>query len=127
MDETLTRILELMKKENMTETEMQELIGVPKGSFSNWKRNQGHAFYKYIDIIADRLGVTIDYLIRGHETADGAMTKQEMDLLDNYRRLTPRGKKLISENIGMILGGQCKTKFEGRTWDGLGNDEKPTL
>ena len=126
MDEILIRTLELMKKENMAETEMQELIGVPKESFSNWKRNQGHAFYKYIDIIADRLDETIDYLIRGHETADGAVTKEEMKLLDNYRKLTPRGKKLISENIEMILGNQSEAKFDGRTWGELGNDEKPT-
>ena len=55
------------------------------------------------------------------------MTTEEMKLLDNYRKLAPREKKLISENIEVILGNQSEAKFEGRTWGELGNDENPTL
>ena len=103
MDDTLIRILELMQEKEISETEIQRLIGVPKGSFSNWKRNSGHSYYRYVDVIADRLGVTIDYLIRGHETFNGAMTEEEVEVLNNYRRLTPKGKKVIAENIKLII------------------------
>ena len=103
MDETLVRILELMRKQRIPETEMQNLIGVPRGSFSNWKRNKGHSYYRYIDLIADRLGVTIDYLVRGHETREGSMTKEEIELINDYRKLPDHGKTIIAANIRLII------------------------
>lgn len=99
-----------MKNKKVSESEMQELIGVPKGTFSNWKRNKGQSYYRYIDTIADRLGVTMDYLVRGHETVNGSMTKEEIALLNDYRRLTPPGKRVILENIRLIVDGDCPKK-----------------
>ena len=115
MDETLTRILELMQKKRITEAEIQVLIGVPRGSFSNWKRNKGQSYYRYLDTIADRLGVTLDYLMRGHETVDGSMTKEEIELLTDYRRLPQEGKRVIADNIRLIVGrNDCSQKFKER-------------
>lgn len=62
MDTTLERILELMKEKRVTAYAMKDVLGVPHGSFSNWKRGKGKSFYEHIDMIADQLGVTIEYL-----------------------------------------------------------------
>lgn len=67
LDGTLKRILDLMKEQGVTAVGMEDLLEGPRGSFSNWKRGMGKSYYEYIDKIADRLGVTIDYLIRGKE------------------------------------------------------------
>ena len=58
--------------------------------------------WKYIDKIADRLGVTIDYLIRGHEIKSDSLTSQETELMDNYRKLTDEGRKIISANVKLL-------------------------
>ena len=41
MDETLERILELMKEKRVSAVEMEDLLKVSRGSFSNWKRGKG--------------------------------------------------------------------------------------
>ena len=41
-----------------------------------------------IDKIAERLGVTIDYLVRGKEIKTDALSSQEMDLVEGFRNLT---------------------------------------
>ena len=111
MDETLARILDLMQQQKIPETEMQTTIGVPKGSFSNWKSDKGHSYYQHIDQIADRLGVTIDYLIRGHEKIGGAMTEAELELINDYRKLTTEGQKIIAANIKLIVSNyDCSQK-----------------
>ena len=98
MDPTLQRILDLMKEQGITDVQMQEYIGVPKGTFSNWKRGIGRYFYAYIDQIADRLGVRIDYLVRGED-----LTHEENRLIHDFRILTPEARKIISANIKLIV------------------------
>ena len=95
MDETLRRILEEMQRENVSETEMQEVMGVPKGAFSNWKREKGHSYFRYLDLAADRLGVSIDYLVRGHETTYAPVSTEEKELISNFRKLTTEEKDVI--------------------------------
>ena len=83
---------------------MQEYIGVPKGTFSNWKRGIRRYFYAYIDQIADRLGVSIDYLVRGEDLKTDYLTHEENRLIHDFRKLTPEARKIISANIKLIIG-----------------------
>ena len=67
MDKTLERIMELMRDNKIQDQEMIEYLGLTRGTFGNWKRDKGRSYYAYIDKIADRLCVPIDYLIRGKQ------------------------------------------------------------
>ena len=67
MDDTLIRITILMKEQKILDWEFIEYLGLSCGTFSNWRRYKGKSYYECIDKIANRLGVTIDYLVRGHE------------------------------------------------------------
>ena len=62
MDGTLERITKLMREQEIQDQVLIEFLKLPRGTFSNWRRNKGKSYYEYIDKIADRLGVTIDYL-----------------------------------------------------------------
>ena len=53
--------------------------------------------YEYIDKIADQLGVTIDYLIRGEDTRTDTLTHEETVLVSNFRKLSPESRKQIVE------------------------------
>ena len=79
-----------------------KFLQLPRGTFSNWRRDKGKSYYEYIDKIADHLGVTIDYLIRGHEIKSDSLTSQETELMDNYRILTDEAQKVVSANVKLL-------------------------
>ena len=62
-DEVLERILELMKEKRVTAVDMEDLLKMQHGSFSNWKRGKGKSFYEHMAKISDRLEGSVDYLI----------------------------------------------------------------
>ena len=47
MGETPKRILDLMKKQGTIAVGMEDLLGVPRGSFSNWKREMVKSYYEH--------------------------------------------------------------------------------
>ena len=102
MDGTLERITKIMKEQKIQDQVLIEFLKLPRGTFLNWRRNKGKSYYEYIDKIADRLGVTIDYLVRGHENKSDSLTSQETGLIDNYRKLTDEGRKIISANVKLL-------------------------
>ena len=105
MDATLERILELMKEKRMTAYAMEDILGVPHGSFSNWKRGKGKSFYEHIDRIADQLGVTIEFLIRGDENTQYALTRQETVLVEGFRKLSDDAKDVVMKNVRLLTCG----------------------
>lgn len=102
MDDTLKRILELMKNQGITAVSMEDLLGVPRGAFSNWKRGMGKSYYEHIDKIADRLGVTIDYLVRGKEIKSDTLSSQEIVLVERFRVLSDEAKDVIVRNVRLL-------------------------
>ena len=105
MDKTLERILEQMKKQGVTAVEMEDLLNVPRGSFSNWKRGMGKSYYAFIDKIADRLGVSIDYLVRGFDINQDSLSAREVELIASFRKMSDRGQKVILENAELLAEG----------------------
>ena len=104
MDLTLQRIESLMKEQGIQYQEMIEYLGLPRGAFSNWKRGMGKSYYEHIAAIADRLGVTIDYLVRGEELSVDSLSHNERELIENYRSLDDERKKIISKNLEFVAG-----------------------
>ena len=102
MDDTLNRITSLMKEQKIQDKELIDFLGLPRGAFANWRRDNGNAYYRYIDKISDRLGVTIDYLRRGHDIKTASLTRQETELIDNYRILTGEAQKVVSANVKLL-------------------------
>lgn len=103
MDGTLERILKLLNEQKISANEMEKELCVPRGSFSNWKRGNGRLYYAYIDKIADRLGVSIDYLVRGVEIKNqDSLNGREMALVMNFRKLSDRAQKVVLENVELL-------------------------
>ena len=96
MDDTFERICSLMKEQKIQDQEMISYLELSRGTFSNWRRNNGRSYYEHIDKIADRLGVTIDYLIRGENIKSDSLSHRETELITNYRNLSTEGKEVIS-------------------------------
>lgn len=98
MDPTLQRILSLMNEQKITAIDMEKAIGATRRAFSNWQRGKGVSYYSYIDKIADRLGVTIDYLIRGSENSL-ILSDVEIDVIYSFRKLSSEKQDAILENL----------------------------
>ena len=94
-----------MSEKKILDREMIEYLGLPKGTFSNCKRDKGKSYYEHIDKIADKLNVSIDYLIRGYEIKTNTLKTQEMTLIDNYRKLTQEGQRIVSANVSLLANG----------------------
>lgn len=104
MDSTLERILERMKNQNISVISMEKYLNIPQGSFSNWKRGMGKLYYSHIDKIADKLEVSIDYLIRGKELNQSSLTQQESELIDNFRQMSLVERKELLAKTNLIVG-----------------------
>ena len=100
MDGTLEIILNLMKEKRVTAVSMEDFLGVPHGSFSNWKRGKGKSYYEYISMIADRLDESLDYLIRGSESE--ALAGQERELITDFRSLSDEAKEVVIKNVRLL-------------------------
>lgn len=72
---------------------MQEYLGLSRVAFSNWERGMGRSYYEHIRKIADRLEVTIDYLVRGEDIKTYSLTHEEIELIRDFRKMTKEGKK----------------------------------
>lgn len=102
MDDTFERICTLMKEQKIQDQELITYLGLSRGTFSNWRRNNGRSYYEHIDIIADRLCVTIDYLVRGEDMETDSLSHQETELITNYRKLSDKGKEVASANVKLL-------------------------
>lgn len=63
MDITISRIVQLIKEENITEAAFGEALGMGKNTVNNWKAGRSKTYLKKIDSIADYFGVSVDYLL----------------------------------------------------------------
>lgn len=105
MDGTLVRITTLMKERKIQDQEMIEYLGLTRGTFSNWRRDKGKSYYEYIDRIADRLGVSIDFLVRGNEIESDALSRQETELVEGFRQLSDEAKDVVLKNVRLLTCG----------------------
>nr|DAY28123.1 MAG TPA: Repressor protein CI [Caudoviricetes sp.] len=63
MDDTVKKILSCMKMRNITDKQLTKDIGINKSAVTDWKTGKTKSYKKYIEKIADYLGVSSDYLL----------------------------------------------------------------
>ena len=103
-DPVVYRIEQTLKFQRKTKKELLEHLGLRETNFTNWKYRNGKSYMKYIERIAEYLGVTINYLVYGTEESEYSVnvSEDEMKLLEKYRMLDLEKKNVISTLLGMI-------------------------
>lgn len=102
--DTLNKILALLEQRNIEQQEFAKAIGVRKQAISEWKKGTTKSYMKYIDKIADFLGVSTDYLLGTTEITLGEkqakiieltsqLTEEEQEEVIKYAELLKRGRK----------------------------------
>lgn len=61
----LERILMLIQSREMTDTDFEKAIGLPRGVVYQWKVGKSKGYRKYTAQIADYFGISADYLVTG--------------------------------------------------------------
>lgn len=88
MDEIMNRILTVSKEKNIRKKQICEVCRINPTNFAQWSSGESLSYRKYIVEIADLLGVSVTYLIKGEESpAEAFYTK--------YRNASERTRKMI--------------------------------
>ena len=96
--EILGRISNELEKQHITQAELVAYLGLPLGTYTNWKLGRSRNFCEYIEAIADYLCVDIRWLVTG-EVSTGTINQEEQLLLETYRRLSAEKQEAILQNM----------------------------
>jgi SOS-response transcriptional repressor LexA len=103
------RIRALREAKHLTGTQLGELVGVGRGSVSSWESGDTQPANTRLPALAEALGVTVDYLLSGHNTP----------LIEESNTLQ-KGKLPPSENLRAPAAGMLPliTWEQAATWSG---------
>ena len=103
-DPIVTRIEQTLKFQKKTKKELLQHLGLRETNFTNWKYRNGKSYMKYIDGIAEYLGVTVNYLIYGVDQSGQRVivSESEQIMLEKYRMLDAEKKNIIQSLMEMI-------------------------
>lgn len=114
--DTITIILEELKKQGKKQIDLSNFLGLPKNALTEWKAGRNQSYTKYIYQIASFLNTTPEYLkgetnikqtntvtgnynVVGNHNSDvrlnaspGGLTEQESELLNIFRTLSEINK-----------------------------------
>ncbi len=68
MDDFLTRMFALLKAQEKKHKDLADHLGITPQRVTDWKSGRISSYSKYMDKIADYLGVSVDYLLSGKDS-----------------------------------------------------------
>lgn len=112
--EVITKILSEMKKQNITQKNVVDSLGISQTAFSDWKAGRSKSYMKYLPKIASVLGVSVDYLLGRDEKApdpeepDQEQSEVSMEFADRVSRLSDAGREALSQYLDLLLRSEGK-------------------
>ena len=92
------RIFALLKEKGLKQKQLAEYTGISTSAISAWSKKNTSPAAESLSAIADFLGVSIDYLLRGVDnTSYITLNEHENELLRNYRNVDDIYKAMIRE------------------------------
>ena len=88
----MDRVESILKEKRLTQKELAEDLGLRRPTLSDWKKNGAVPAADICLRIADYLGVSVEWLVTGKETA---LTSEEKTLLKQWKILTPDQKDTL--------------------------------
>ena len=80
----------------LTQEELAKIIGVTLDTICHYENGTWQAPTKRVPALAKALGVSENVLLKNTDANTFTLTKAEIRLLDNYRKLDEKGVKIIS-------------------------------
>lgn len=123
------RIFTLLKSRAISQKAFSEAIKVTDKKVSDWNTGRSSSFMKQLDVIADALGTTEEWLLYGGDAAPPGKAKpipvsgdgldaEEQQLIHDYRTLNTQGQEYIRQTMHMAVQTYKKSpdlsKLEGQ-------------
>jgi transcriptional regulator with XRE-family HTH domain len=97
----LNRILATMLEKGVNQQDVARHLGLGNETFTRWKYENGKSYLKYLEKIAEYLGVSRKYLLEGiaEVTEDEKLTEKERKLLETFRTLKKSEQDMFLRQI----------------------------
>lgn len=102
-----TRIAEILEEQKLKQADLCRMTGIPTSLMSNYVTGKASPSLDNAELIANALGVTLDYLV-GHKTAIASLPKVHSDLLEGFNVLNMEGQNLIMGVLGSLKVSHAK-------------------
>lgn len=102
------QFIEQCKKINMKPSQVAIDNQIPVGSITAWKKGT-EPNTKTLIKLADYFGLSTDYLL-GRSGKDPDLPDDEKELIQNYRKLSDEGKRIIRNQVKAAVPEEAPTK-----------------
>ena len=102
----MNNIKELRKTLHYTQKELANLLGMEQTAISKWEVGKALPDSKTLLILSDIFNVSTDYILGNSKYyqptnvgKDNIFTFDELEIIEEYRSLTPEAKNIIRETL----------------------------
>ncbi len=96
------RIFLLLKEKSLKQKDLAIQTGISSSAVSDWKKKGTNPAAENLSVIADFLGVSIEYLCTGKERSATSLSLDEQECLEKFSKLKPRDQGRILERMEML-------------------------
>ena len=91
------RIKEARERVGLTQKELADSLGIKPSTFNGYEKGTHDPKSDILMAIADKCGVSVDYLLGVKEKAPAAqeLSKEHLILIQHFDQASPQGKELI--------------------------------
>ena len=91
----MMRLRECREKANLSQKYVAVSLGIAAPSVANWERDKTKPSLDNAIHLADLYEVSLDYLLGRSDHSDGALSEDELVMLERYRSLNDEDKELL--------------------------------
>lgn len=102
----LDNLFQRIKDCKITAKKLSEDTGISTGNISDWKNGRSMPSASKLDILADYLDCSVDYLLGRDETISDnyiVSDKYEKMVIEQFRTLSDQGKEYILQTLAMAV------------------------
>lgn len=93
------RLRELRKKENFTQVEVAEKLGISQPAYASWERGVKKPTQENLVKIAQVLNVSVDYLVGNSDYTEDKLDNIELLFRMNSKGLTVEEKEIFKKEL----------------------------
>ncbi len=98
----LKKITEMRLEKGWTEYELAERSELTQSTISSWYRKNLIPSIPSLERICDAFGITLSQFFRDDETFSKNITKEQMEILNRWSRLTKDQRKKLADFLDSI-------------------------
>ena len=111
MEEIVNRIRALCRSKNTSITKIEEELHFANGTIGKWKNGKRTPPLEKVILIAERLGTTPEYILRGEQKEKPAPKRDGLKEIDAiFEQLTPSRQAKLLELARLYLDDQRKNE-----------------